>query len=118
MLLNKLEFNENKTELRVIHSLYHPSPVFSLNRGYDIITPSNMANNIGVSFDKNTTMIAQINSVCKGAFYHLRNIGRIRKFLSLKSTEILVHAFISSQLDYCNSLFYGIIFIKTSKIQS
>ena len=91
MLLNKL--NGDKTELLVIHSRYRPSPVFSLNCGYDIITPLDMARNIGVIFDKNMTMIPQINSVSKGAFYHLWNIARIRKFLTPKSTEILVHAF-------------------------
>ena len=68
-------------------------------------------------FDKNMTMIPQINSVCKGAFYHLRNIARIRKFLTPKSTEILVHAFISSKLDYCNSLLYGVPKFQLQKLQ-
>ena len=36
-----------------------------------------------------------INSVCKSALYYLRNISRMREFLSLKTTEILVHAFVS-----------------------
>ena len=61
MLLNKLKLNGDKTELLVIHSRYRPSPVFSLNCGYDIITPSDMARNIGVIFDKNMTMIPQLN---------------------------------------------------------
>ena len=117
MLLNKLKLNEDKTELLVIHSRYCPSPVFSLNCGHYIITSSDMARNIGVIFDKNMTMIPQINSVCKGAFYHLRNIARIRKFLTPKSTEILVHAFISSKLDYCNSLFNGVPKFQLQKLQ-
>jgi hypothetical protein len=117
MLLNKLKLNGDKTELLVIHSRYRPSPVFSLNCGYDIITPSDMARNIGVIFDKNMTMIPQINSVCKRAFYHLWNIARIRKFLTQKSTEILVHAFISSKLDYCNSLLYGVPKFQLKKLQ-
>ncbi len=117
MLLNKLKLNEDKTELLVIHSRYRPSLVFSLNCGHDIIIPSDLVRNIGVIFDKNMTMIPQINSICKGAFYHLRNIGRIRKFLTSKSTEMLVHAFISSKLDYCNSLFYGVPKFQLQKLQ-
>ena len=117
MLLNKLKLNEDKTELLIIHSRYRPSSVFSLNCGHDIIIPSDLVRIIGVIFDKNMTMIPQINSVCKGAFYHLRNIGRIRKFLTPKSTEILVHAFISSKLDYCNSLFYGAPKFQLQKLQ-
>ena len=117
MLLNKLKLNGDKTELLVIHSRYRPSPVFSLNCGYDIITPSDMARNIGVIFDKNMTMIPQLNSVCKGARYHLRNIAKIRIFLTPKSTEILVYAFISSKLDYCNSLLYGVPKFQLQKLQ-
>ena len=52
-------------------------------------------------------MLPHVSSVCKSAFYHIRNISRIRKFLSAECTEILVHAFVSSRLDYCNSLLHG-----------
>ena len=47
----------------------------------------------------------------------MRNIARIRKFLTPKSTEILVHAFISSKLDYCNSLLYGVPKFQLQKLQ-
>ena len=47
-------------------------------------------------------------AICKAAFYHLRNISRIRKYLSSQTAEMLVHAFVSSRLDYCNSLLYGL----------
>ena len=33
---------------------------------------------------------------------------RFRKFISLKTTETLVHAFVNSKLDYCNSLAFGL----------
>ena len=32
----------------------------------------------------------------------------IRKYLSRRSTETLIHAFVSSRVDYCNSLLYGL----------
>ena len=41
--------------------------------------------------------------------YHLSgNIAKIRRYLSEETSEILVHAFISSKLDNCNSLLYGL----------
>ena len=49
-----------------------------------------------------------IMAICKAAFFHLRNISRIRKYLSTQTAEMLVHAFVSSGLDYCNSLLYGL----------
>ena len=47
-------------------------------------------------------------SLRKTCFLHLWNIAKIRDSLSQKGTEILVHAFISSKLDSCNSLLYGL----------
>ena len=36
------------------------------------------------------------------------NIRQIRKYLSEDSTKTLIHAFVSSHLDYCNFLLYGL----------
>ena len=52
------------------------------------------------------SMLPQVNNVCKFAFYHLRTISRIRKYLSSPSTEILIHTFGTSKLDHYNSLRY------------
>ena len=62
-------------------------------------------------------MGTHITKTCSSAFYYLYNIRHIRKYLSRESTEKLVHAFISSRLDYCNSLLYGIPEYQTMKLQ-
>ena len=72
-----------------------PSTVFTsipLRFGSDIIQPSSSSRNVGVVFDSTMSMLPQVKSVCKSAFYHLRNISRKRKLLSTKTTETLVHA--------------------------
>ena len=51
------------------------------------------------------------------AFYYLYNTRHIRKYLSRSSTETLIHAFITSRLDYCNSLLYGLPKYQLSKLQ-
>ena len=53
-------------------------------------------------------MNSRVNNTCSNAFYYLYNIRRIRKYLSEWSTETLIHAFVSSRVDYCNSLLYGL----------
>ena len=39
-----------------------------------------------------------INNVTKIAFFHLRNIARIRAYLSLEDAKTLIHAFVFSRL--------------------
>ena len=51
------------------------------------------------------------------AFYYLYNIRRIRKYLSRRSTETLIHAFVSSRVDYCNSLLYSLPAYQLNKLQ-
>ena len=63
-------------------------------------------------------MNQHISAICKSANYHLRNIGRSRKFLTKAATESLVHAFISSKLDYCNSLLYGAPHSQIKRLQN
>ena len=46
-------------------------------------------------------------AVCKSSYFHLRNIFKIRKFLSRDTCRTLIHAFVTAWIDYCNSLLYG-----------
>ena len=63
-------------------------------------------------------MAAHILKTCNSAFYYLYNLRRIRKYLSKDSTKTLVHAFISSRIDYCNSLVYGLPEYQLNNLQS
>ena len=58
--------------------------------------------------DSHLTMSTHIKNVCQTALISLRSIARLRKYLDRPTTERLVHAFISSRLDSCNSLLYGL----------
>ena len=44
-------------------------------------------------------------------------LRRIRKYLSRRSTETPIHAFVSSRVDYCNSLLYGLPAYQLNKLQ-
>jgi hypothetical protein len=63
-------------------------------------------------------MVPHVNNLSKSSFYHLRNIARIRKYISFKTTETLVHAFVTSKLDHCNSLLFGLPKNTTDKLQA
>ena len=104
MSQNFLQLNDNKTEVLVFGPQQITKQIMpSAGPLVDAIKPS--ARNLGVWFDGNLSFEQHTTKLVQSCFYHLRNISKIRSFLSFKDTEIILHAFISSRLDYCNSLF-------------
>ncbi len=77
-------------------------------------TPRNRSKTL-VFLLTNPNFEGHIRNVTKVSFYHFRN--RVRSFLSQAYTEKLVHAFISSRLDYCNSLLSGVSKKATGQLQ-
>ena len=75
------------------------------------------AGNIGVIFDEHLSMVPQVTVMCKSAFCHLRKISLIRKHLTFDAAQLLVHALITSKLDYCNSLLYDLPKHMTKQLQ-
>ena len=50
-----------------------------------------------------------MTNISKIAFYHKKiYVSKVRAFISPNNSEKLVHAFISSSLDYCNALVAGL----------
>ena len=58
--------------------------------------------------DEHQNMTTQINTICRSAHFHLRNIRSIRSLLPSPAAAQLVHSLITSRIDYCNSLLYGL----------
>ena len=61
-------------------------------------------------------MYIHIGKICK-AFHGLYKIRQIRKFLSPESTKTLAHAYVTSHLDYCNSLLFRVPKYQTDRLQ-
>ncbi len=68
---------------------------------------SSTVKNLGVILDSNLSFENHISNVTKTAFFHLRNIVKLRNMLPVSDAEKLVHAFMTSRLDYCNALLGG-----------
>lgn len=108
---NFLQLNSNKTEALLIGTPHQvqSSPISQLTFDSQLIPLSSSVTNLGVRFDPHLSFNDHIKHLCKTSFYHLRNISRLRPTLTLPDAEKLVHAFISSRLDYCNGLFIGFL---------
>jgi len=119
MLNDKLTFNDDKTELIIIGTSQQIAKVSinTLRVGAAAITPVSSPRNLGSWLDSKLTMAIHISKTCNSAFYYFYNLRRIRKYLSKDNTETLIHAFISSRIDFCNSLLYGLPEYQLNKLQ-
>jgi len=116
MTSNYLKLNEDKTEVLIIHKQPHP-PITETSISGTTIIPQGSVKNLGVTMDTSLMFDQHIKNVCKAAFAEIRNIGRIRKYLDEKSTSSLIHAYVTTKIDYCNSLLYGLPKSHLDKLQ-
>ena len=119
MIRNKLMINDSKTEFVLIgtrQQLCKLQPC-TISVEHDTITASTQVKNLGCWLDSHLNMSKHVTSDCKSAFFHLYNIRRIKNYLSRENLLTLVHAFITSRLDYCNSVLYGVPKEQISKLQ-
>jgi hypothetical protein len=119
MTINMLKLNEDKTEVVAFgtNNVLSKLPTPTIHIGEVDIPASPFARNLGCIQDSQLKMVRQVNQICSAAFYHLRNISRIRSYLTREVTEQLVHAFVVTRLDQCNSLLYGISSGLVQKLQ-
>jgi len=54
------------------------------------------------------TMENHVKNICRTCHFHLNNISKIRPYLDNVSTETIIHAFVTTNLDYCNAILYGL----------
>ena len=118
MIKHKLKINDEKTEFLVISSPQSKlSADIKISIGQSEITPTHSCKSLGVMFDKHMSMDAQINAVCRSTLFHIRNISAIRQLIPQSAAAALVHSLVTSRLDYCNSLLYGLPSYKLQKLQ-
>ena len=115
---NGLKLNESKTEIVHFCSKFRQSDYIDhVDIGGTVVKTNVLARDLGVKLDSNLTLSNHVSAVCKAAFFALHKIGSIRPFLSLKSTEKLVHAHVISRLDYCNGILFGLPDNQIQKLQ-
>ncbi|XP_073424131.1 uncharacterized protein [Dendrobates tinctorius] len=114
-----LKLNLSKTELLLLPpSTNLPKSDISLSVGGTTITPRQQARCLGVMFDTNLSFTSHIQSLARSCRLHLKNISRIRPFLTMETTKTLTVALIHSRLDYCNALLIGLPVTRLSPLQS
>ncbi len=118
MTSNFLLLNSDKTEILLIGPKNSTQNLLDYNLQLDgCNVTSSTVKNLGVILDSNLSFENHISHVTKTAFFHLRNISKLRNMLSVSDAEKLVHAFMTSRLDYCNALLGGCPASSINKLQ-
>ena len=117
----KLKLNDGKTELIIFHGSNRSFRADDFGNivvnGCDL-APSASVRNLGVIFDERLNFKQHINMLVKSCNYHMRNIYAIRKFLDRDSVVTLIHSFVLSRVDYCNSIYNHLPRYLLKKLQS
>ena len=110
LLLLLFKLNDNKTELLFpLSSSFKPSTVSlpdSITLGSHIPF-SDSARNLGFILDSKLSMKKRVIKIRQTAYFELKRISSIRKFLTEDATKTLVTSYILSRLDCCNCLLMG-----------
>ena len=106
---NRLRLNVTKTEILWLASPTRlaSNPPSSIQITGSLIAPSKTVRSLGVLIDSAISFREQIAGLTNTCYYHLRQLGSIRRSLSFDSSHALVRALILSRLDYCNGLLGG-----------
>ena len=120
MIKKKLKLNEKKTECLIIgtkHDITKYDGLKEVSINNEEIVLSRSVRDLGFIIDNNLTCNEQIQTVIKNANFSLRNIACIKKYLDDDSMKKLVHNYIITRLDYCNSLYHELPAYQLKKLQ-
>jgi len=117
--VNRLVVNPAKTEYLLVGSKQQRTKILSSSVTFqgNILSPSQTVRNLGVNFDSDLTLTKHISSVCSSSYHVIRQLRQIRSSLDHKTSVLLANALVSSKLDFCNSLYYGLPQSSTHRLQ-
>ena len=78
-----------------------------LTAGNEEVDVTKCVRPLGVDFDSDLTL-KHVRNVAKKCFYTLKNMFKIRRCINETTDKAMVHTMITSKLDYCNAVPYGL----------
>ena len=75
------------------------------------------AKNLGFIFDSTLSFSKQISSLSSACHYHIHDLRRIRHTLDSTTATTIATALVHSRLDYCNSLYRGLLITQIKRLQ-
>ena len=116
MVLNVISFNESKTEVQIFEPGGERNAIHMDLWSLGPYMRSTVKH-VGVIMHSYFKLDKQINSVIKSSFFQLRLLSKVKPILSFSDFERVIHAFISTRLDYCNAIYVGVNQASLSRLQ-
>jgi len=120
MSSNRLKLNPDKTEFIWFASSHNLQAVnqASISVGSVDVKPATSVRDLGVTFDNTLSMNDHISNTVKSCFFQLRQLRHVRRSLTKDNVKNLLHAFVTSRIDYCNALYSGLPQYQLDRLQS
>ena len=120
MKANRLCLNAQKTQLIWLGSCQQLEKITAtdvqlLSANIQVMST---VHNLGVLIDSRLTMADHVTAICRSAYYQLRQLRCVVQSLTSEAAMTLVHSFVSTRLDYCNFVLYGIADNQLQRLQS
>ena len=113
-----LKLNPEKTDVSLIHSPFRERPAIDYLQFRDEqISTSDKVTSLGVMLDKHISFDGQIDHFCNSSINHFRNLFIIPRYLDVNAASTVIQAFITTRLDCCNHLYFGLPKYKVKKLQ-
>ena len=110
MKTNRLNLNPSKTQLiwfgtrQQLLKLDHKLTAST----FPDFTFSSRVRDLGVTLDSELTFADHISLLTRPCFYHLIRLRAIRRSVLSEVFLTIIHAFVCTRIDYCNSLLIGL----------
>ncbi|KAF7253873.1 putative RNA-directed DNA polymerase from transposon BS [Varanus komodoensis] len=115
MRTNKLKLSPDKMEVLLVGGLGLWMGDLGLVLNGVALPLRDRVRSLGVLLDPELSLEAQVTAVARSAFPQLWLIHQLRPFLENDCLATVIHALVTSQLDFCNALYVGLP-LKTVRI--
>uniref|UniRef100_A0A803SWN1 Reverse transcriptase domain-containing protein n=1 Tax=Anolis carolinensis TaxID=28377 RepID=A0A803SWN1_ANOCA len=117
MRANKLKLNRDKTEvLQVSRATDRGIGRLPVLDGVTLPLKAQVRSR-GVLLDSSLSLDAQVSAVAGRAFAQLKLVRQLRPYLEKSDLTMVVHALVTSRMDYCNALYVGLPLKTVRKLQ-
>uniref|UniRef100_A0A803T8P4 Reverse transcriptase domain-containing protein n=1 Tax=Anolis carolinensis TaxID=28377 RepID=A0A803T8P4_ANOCA len=117
MRVNKLKLNPDKTEVLQVSRAADRGIGWQPALDRVALPLKTQVRSLGVLLDSALTLDAQVSAMAGRAFTQLKLVRQLRPYLVKSDLVMVVHALVTSRLDYCNALYVGLPLKTVRKLQ-